>query len=208
MKIPKPAIKRLAVYYRCLQRMKEEGKDKTSSKEMAQRLGIKACQIRKDLSYFGEFGKRGVGYNIDNLLEKLKAILGLESVWRTVVIGAGNLGKAIAGYKGIKEQGFDIIALFDVDRRKVGKKVNNAKIHHIDELEEFVKKNDVKIAILSVPKEAAQQAAEAAEKAGVEGILNFSPRVINVSIPVENVDIAVSLKSLTFQIIRRKGKEK
>ncbi|MCD6449042.1 MAG: redox-sensing transcriptional repressor Rex [Thermotogaceae bacterium] len=208
MKIPKPAIRRLAVYYRCLQRLKEEGKEKTSSKELAQRLGIKACQIRKDLSYFGEFGKRGVGYNIDNLLEKLKAILGLESVWKAIVIGAGNLGKAIAGYKGIKEQGFDVVALFDVDGRKVGKKVNEAEIHHMDDLEEFVKENNVKIAVICVPKESAQQVAEAAEKAGVEGILNFAPTVINVSVPVENVDIAVSLKSLTFQIIRRKGKEK
>jgi len=208
MNIPKPAIKRLAIYYRCLERMKEEGKEKTSSKEMAQRLGIKACQIRKDLSYFGGFGRRGVGYNIDNLLENLREILGLESVWKTVIIGAGNLGKAIAGYKGVKKQGFDIIALFDIDRRKVGKKVGVAEIHHIDELEDFVRKNNVKIAILSVPREAAQQVAEAAEKAGVEGILNFSPRVINVSIPVENVDITIALKSLTFQIIRRKGKEK
>lgn len=208
MNIPKPAIKRLAIYYRCLERMKEEGKEKTSSKEMAQRLGIKACQIRKDLSYFGGFGRRGVGYNIDNLLENLREILGLESVWKTVIIGAGNLGKAIAGYKGVKKQGFDIIALFDIDRRKVGKKVGVAEIHHIDELEDFVRKNNVKIAILSVPREAAQQVAEAAERAGVEGILNFSPRVINVSIPVENVDITIALKSLTFQIIRRKGKEK
>ncbi len=205
-KIPKPAVKRLAMYYRCLERLREEGKEVTSSKEMAQRLGIKACQIRKDLSYFGEFGKRGIGYNIDNLLERLKEILGVEKAWKVIVIGAGNLGKAIAGHRVIKEQGFEIAALFDIDRRKVGTKVHGVEIKHMDELGDFVKKEGVKIAILCVPKESAQNAADEAEKAGVQGILNFSPRVIKANIPIENVDIAVALKSLTFQIIRRKGK--
>lgn len=205
-KIPKPAVKRLAMYYRCLERFKEEGKEVISSKEMAQRLGIKACQIRKDLSYFGEFGKRGVGYNIDNLLERLKEILGVEKAWKVIVIGAGNLGKAVAGHRLIRTQGFDIVALFDIDRRKVGKKVQDVEIRHMDELEEFVKKEGVKIAIICVPRESAQKAADEAERAGVQGILNFSPRVLKTSIPVENMDIAVALKSLTFQIIRRKGR--
>ena len=205
-KIPKPAVKRLAMYYRCLERLKGEGKEYTSSKEMAQRLGIKACQIRKDLSYFGEFGKRGVGYRIEKLMEKLKEILGIENVWKVVVVGAGNLGKALAGYSMMREHGFEVVALFDVDRRKVGKKVNDVSVLHMDELEEFVKENNVRIAILSVPRDAAQEAAERIERAGIEGIVNFSPVVLKVSIPVENVDISVSLKSLTFQIIRRKGR--
>ncbi len=205
-KIPKPAVKRLAVYYRCLERLKGEGKEYTSSKEMAQRLGIKACQIRKDLSYFGEFGKRGVGYNIEKLMEKLKEILGIEKMWKVVIIGAGNLGKALAGYAMLKEHGFEVVALFDVDRRKVGKKVNNIEVLHMDDLERFVKENNVRIAILSVPRNAAQEAAERVEAAGIEGIVNFSPVVLKTSVPVENVDISISLKSLTFQIIRKKGK--
>ena len=206
-KIPRPTIKRLAMYYRCLERMKEEGKEYTSSKEMAKRLGVKACQIRKDLSYFGEFGKRGVGYRVESLITRLREILGIETVWKAIVIGAGNLGKAIAGHKAIKDQGFEIVALFDVDRRKIGKKVGGLPVLHMNEVKDFVKKNNVRIAILCVPRESAQKAASKLEEAGIEGILNFSPSVIKASIPVENVDITVALKSLTFQIIRRKGKK-
>ncbi len=204
-KIPKPVIRRLVVYYRCLERLKGEGKEYTSSKELARRLGIKACQIRKDLSYFGGFGKRGVGYKVDSLSERLKEILGIGQKWRAVVIGAGNLGKAIAGHKPLQQQGFEVVGMFDIDGRKIGKKFRELEIMHMNDLEKFVKDNDVRIAILCVPADSAQEAAEAAEKAGVEGILNFSARVIKVSIPVENVDFSASLKSLTFQIIKRKG---
>jgi redox-sensing transcriptional repressor len=205
-KIPKPVIRRLVVYYRCLERLKAEGKEYTSSKELAQRLGIKACQIRKDLSYFGEFGKRGVGYRVENLYERLREILGIAHTWKAVIMGAGNLGKAIAGHKPIRQQGFEIVGMFDIDGRKIGRKINGVAIMHVNELEKFVRENGVKIAILCVPPDSAQEAAEMAEKAGVEGILNFSTRVLKVKIPVENVDFSASLKSLTFQIIKRKGR--
>ncbi len=205
-KIPKPVIRRLVVYYRCLERMKGEGKEYTSSKELARRLGIKACQIRKDLSYFGGFGKRGVGYKVEELSERLREILGIGQKWKAVVIGAGNLGKAIAGHKPLQQQGFEVVGMFDVDGRKIGKKFGSLEIMHMKDLEEFVKKNDVRIAILCVPADSAQEAADVVEKSGVEGILNFSARVIKVSIPVENVDFSASLKSLTFQIIKRKGR--
>ena len=205
-KIPKPVIKRLVMYYRCLERLKGEGKEYTSSKELAQRLGIKACQIRKDLSYFGEFGKRGVGYRIDHLHERLKEILGIGQTWKVVIIGAGNLGKAIAGHKPIRQQGFEIVGMFDIDGRKIGRKINGITVMHMNELEDFVRKNGVRIAILCVPPDSAQKAAEAAEKAGVEGILNFTTRVLKVNVPVENVDFSASLKSLTFQIVKRRGR--
>ncbi len=205
-KIPRPVIRRLVVYYRCLERMKGEGKEYTSSKELARRLGIKACQIRKDLSYFGGFGKRGVGYKVENLRERLEEILGIGQKWRAVVIGAGNLGKAIAGHKPLQQQGFEIVGMFDTDGRKIGKKFGNLEIMHMSDLKKFVEENDVKIAILCVPADSAQDAAKAVEEAGVGGILNFSARVIKVSIPVENVDFTASLKSLAFQIIKRKGK--
>ena len=205
-KIPKPVIRRLVVYYRCLERLKAEGKEYTSSKELAQRLGIKACQIRKDLSYFGGFGKRGVGYKVDELHERLREILGIGQSWKAVVIGAGNLGKAIAGHKPLKQQGFEVVGMFDIDGRKIGRKFNGLTIMHMDDLEDFVRENDVRIAILCVPPDSAQEAAEAAEKAGVEGILNFTTRVLKVGVPVENVDFSAALKSLTFQIIKRKGR--
>ncbi len=205
-KIPKPTVKRLGLYYRCLEKLLEEDKHYTSSKEIAEKVGVKPSQVRKDLSYFGEFGKRGVGYPIKELLEKLKELLGIEREWKTVVVGAGNLGKAVAGYKGLKMHGFEVVGLFDVDKRKIGTTVHGVKVLPMEKLKSFVKKNNVKIGIICVPREAAQEVVEKLEEAGVQGILNFAPRVLKTELPVEHIDITLSLKALTFQMIRRKKK--
>ena len=202
-KIPKPTVRRLAIYYRCLTKLKDNSIDKTSSKEMADLLGIKASQVRKDLSYFGEFGKRGVGYNVDKLSFKLKEILGLKKNWNVAIVGAGNLGSAIANYAGLEKNGFKIISAFDVDEKKVGQMiVPGVTIQKLDEIEERIKKNHIEIAILTVPVNAAQEVTDKLINCGIKGILNFTPTSISTpeDVSVEDVDFVISLKSLTFEI--------
>jgi redox-sensing transcriptional repressor len=202
-KIPKPTVRRLAIYYRCLTKLKDNSIDKTSSKEMADLLGIKASQVRKDLSYFGEFGKRGVGYNVDKLSFKLKEILGLKKNWNVAIVGAGNLGSAIANYAGIEKNGFKIISAFDVDEKKVGQMiVPGVTIQKLDEIEDRIKKNHIEIAILTVPVNAAQEVTDKLINCGIKGILNFTPTSISTpeDVSVEDVDFVISLKSLTFEI--------
>jgi len=203
LKIPKPTVKRLAIYYRCLAKLKEDNVEKTSSQEIAYILGIKASQVRKDLSYFGEFGKRGVGYDVDKLSFKLREILGLNKSWNVSIIGAGNLGNAIANYSGLEKNGFRVVAAFDNDEKKIGKYIStNVKIYKMEDLEEIIRDNLIEIAILTVPAQAAQNVSELVIKKGIKGILNFTPATITVplNISVENVDFVVSLKSLTFAL--------
>lgn len=199
-KIPKPAIRRLGLYYRCLNKLYDEGVEFVASKDIADRLGIKSSQVRKDLSYFGEFGKRGVGYNTYELMEKLEAIIGVNKYWNVVVIGAGNIGSAIAKFEGLKKEKFNVIGIFDANRLKVGKKIGKFTVMHISELEEFAKKNIVEIAVLAVPENAAQMLVEKLEKIGIKGILNFAPIKLRTNLPVEDVDITLSFKSLAFKI--------
>ncbi|MDN5342465.1 redox-sensing transcriptional repressor Rex [Oceanotoga sp. DSM 15011] len=202
-KIPKPTVRRLAIYYRCLNKLKENGIEKTSSKEMADLLGIKASQVRKDLSYFGEFGKRGVGYNVDKLSFKLKEILGLKKNWNVAIVGAGNLGYAIANYSGLEKNGFKVVTAFDNDEKKIGNMiVPGVKIERIQDIEKIIKTYNVEIAVLSVPVNAAQEVVDILLEAGIKGILNFTPTSLSVpeNISVEDVDFVISLKSLTFEI--------
>lgn len=202
-KIPKPTVRRLAIYYRCLTKLKDNSIEKTSSKEMADLLGIKASQVRKDLSYFGEFGKRGVGYNVDKLSFKLKEILGLKKNWNVAIVGAGNLGSAIANYAGLEKNGFKITSAFDIDEKKVGKMiVPGVTIQRLNDIEKKIKENKVEIAILTVPVSAAQEVTDKLINCGIKGILNFTPTSISTpeDVSVEDVDFVISLKSLTFEI--------
>jgi len=202
-KIPKPTVRRLAIYYRCLTKLKDNSLEKTSSKEMADLLGIKASQVRKDLSYFGEFGKRGVGYNVDKLSFKLKEILGLKKNWNVAIVGSGNLGSAIANYAGLEKNGFKIISAFDVDEKKVGKMiVPGVTIQRLNEIEKNIKENHIEIAILTVPVNAAQEVTDRLINCGIKGILNFTPTSISTpeDVSVEDVDFVISMKSLTFEI--------
>ncbi|ABR31063.1 redox-sensing transcriptional repressor rex [Thermosipho melanesiensis] len=201
-KIPKPVIKRLGLYYRCLNRLSDEGIDFVASKDIAERLGIKSSQVRKDLSYFGEFGKRGVGYNTYELMTKLEKIIGVNKYWNVIVIGAGNIGTALVNYEGLRKEKFSIIGIFDADRSKVGKKIGKLTIKHISELEDFFKKNIVEIAIIAVPENAAQMMVEKLENLGIKGFINFAPIKLRTKLPVEDVDITLSFKSLTFKIDR------
>jgi len=209
IKVPKPTIKRIAMYNRFLTQLKEEGVEKTSSKEIAEALNIKASQVRKDLSYFGEFGKRGVGYNVEKLLSKIHIILGTERVWNVAIIGVGNLGKAISHYPELEKNKFKIVSAFDVDKRKVNSiLLPGIVIKHINDLKEDIKKTNFEIAILTVSPSAAQPVTDLLVEAGIKGILNFTPVTLNVSedVVVENVDFVISLKTLTYKIISKAGR--
>ncbi|ACJ76134.1 redox-sensing transcriptional repressor Rex [Thermosipho africanus Ob7] len=201
-KIPRPVIKRLGLYYRCLNRLYEEGIEYVASKDIAERLGIKSSQVRKDLSYFGEFGKRGVGYNTYELMERLEDIIGVNKYWNVIVIGAGNIGSAIANYEGLRKEKFNVIGIFDADRSKVGRKIGRLIVKHFSEIDDFFKKNIVEIAVLAVPENAAQMVVDKLEELGIKGIVNFAPVKLRTNIPVEDVDITLSFKSLSFKIER------
>jgi len=203
-KVPKPTIKRLAMYNRFLRELRDEGTPKTSSHEIAEALNIKASQVRKDLSYFGEFGKRGVGYDVENLCLKIHKILGTERVWNVAIIGVGNLGRAISHYPELEKYKFKIVAAYDVDKRKINSiLLPGIPIKHIKELKNKNNDLDFEIAILTVPSNVAQEVANILIEAGVKGILNFAPVTLNSDdrVVIENVDFVVSLKTLTYEIV-------
>ncbi len=202
-RIPKPVVRRLAVYYRCLERLQQNKIEKVSSKELSKMLKIKDSQVRKDLSFFGAFGRRGVGYSVKELREKIREILGLNKQWSVIILGAGNIGKALARYKQIEKDNFKIVAIFDSDKRKIGTQVSQELIvKSIEELDEFVVKNKPEIAVLAVPAEVANPLAEKLEKLGIRGIICFAPVTLTCSIPVEYVDITVFFKTLVHFISR------
>ena len=188
--IPNIVIGRLPIYLRELRRLSgEEDKITTSSHELGQRLGISSAQIRKDLSHFGEFGKQGTGYHINYLIDQLSHILHLKQEWPVAVVGAGYLGHALANYDGFQHRGFRITHIFDNDPTKVGQVINNVKIQEVTELQETVKQQEIKIAIITAPAGAAQDITDCLVKAGVKSILTYAP--IHLSAP-EDVYISYS----------------
>lgn len=202
MKIPEATIIRLSVYSRYLSSLEERGIASISSGEIAEGVGGSPAQVRKDLAYFGEFGTRGVGYNVKDLNEQIIKILGLNQKWKAIIVGAGNLGSALAHYKGFKDRGFEIVGIFDNDLNKVGLKINDIPILPINKLSEMVKKENVRIGIIAVPGSYAQEIADSFVDAGIVAILNFAPRVIIVpdNVEMRNVDLAVNLEILTFNL--------
>ncbi|ABS60288.1 redox-sensing transcriptional repressor Rex [Fervidobacterium nodosum] len=203
MKIPKPTIKRLGLYYRCLNRFKDDGVNFVSSQDIAERLNIKPSQVRKDLSYFGEFGKRGLGYNVKKLLGEIADIIGINKEWNVAIIGAGNLGTALANYPGLPKHKFKVVAIFDNDREKVGKKIAGITVYHMSDLKELVEKMNIEMAVIAVPESAAQLVVEQIEETSIKGIVNFSPVKLRTSLPVEDVDITLSFETLSYMIINR-----
>jgi redox-sensing transcriptional repressor len=196
-------INRLSVYLRCLTDLEARGTRTVSSQSLAEQFHLNAAQIRKDLAYFGEFGVRGVGYYVRDLKRHLRQILGLDRSLRVAIFGAGNLGLALADYAGFRQEGFEIVAMFDNQREKIGQHSRSGvPIHDIAELRRFVKRDGVSIAVLAVPAAAAQRVAEMAVAAGVKAILNFSPGTLKVpdDIKVKGVDLTVSLESLSFYL--------
>ena len=196
---------RLSVYLRCLTTLEAAGVKTISSKALAEQFHLNAAQIRKDLAYFGEFGVRGVGYYVAELRRHLRAILGLDRTVRVAILGAGNLGLALADYPGFRQEGFAISALFDTEPAKIGRRSKGGvAIHDLSDFRRLVKKLGIDIAVLAVPAVAAQSVATTVVQAGVRAILNFSPGTLKVprGVKLKNVDLTVSLESLSFFLAR------
>lgn len=201
-RIPDIVIGRLPLYLRALDRLKQEGRDVTSSHELGRRLGISSAQIRKDLSHFGGFGKQGTGYQIEFLVEKLRQVLQVNREWRVAVVGAGNLGSAISHYRGFTDRGFRIAWLFDSDESKVGQTIGGFPVFHIDDLEQTITENKVSIAMVAVPAEVAQDVADTIVQAGVKAILNYAPISLDVpdDVMVQYIDPVVHLQHMTYYL--------
>ena len=194
---------RLSVYLRCLNELDADGVETISSQALAEQFHLNAAQIRKDLAYFGEFGIRGVGYYVKELRRHLRQILGLDRKLRVAVMGAGNLGLALADYPGFKREGFEIVAMFDVADSKVGdESKSGVPIHDVRDLKKIVRKEKIDIAVVAVPAESAQQVLEQVVAAGIKAVLNFSPGTLRVpaGIKMKSVDLTVSLESLSFYL--------
>ena len=210
MKVAEPTIERLVQYYRLLTQLKEEGRRVISSQEIGELLGLKASQVRKDLSYFGEIGKRGVGYHVDRLHDHVSKILSHPNVWRIGLVGVGRLGEALLGHKSLRSDKFGIEAVFDVDPNKVGKMIEGVPCFHVDDMPKILREKKIEIIILTVPAQAAQQAVDKAVASGVvRGILSFAtaPLVVPPDVLVYGVDIAAELEKLLFYLKSSAGKE-
>ncbi len=200
--IPDIVIGRLPLYLRALSRLALEGITITSSQEMGRRLGISSAQIRKDLSHFGEFGKQGTGYQIGYLTDQLRRILKVEREWKVALVGAGDLGRALAHYNGFRDRGFRISLIFDSDPAKVGTILNGFQIYDDAQMETLIPQHGISLAMIAVPAEAAQKVADALVAAGVRGLLNYAP--INLAVPedvrVQYIDPVVHLQRMTYYV--------
>lgn len=201
-KISSAVIKRLPRYFRYLRSLHEEGVARISSRELSERMNITASQIRQDLNCFGGFGQQGYGYNVEALYKEIAAILGIDNEINYIIIGAGNLGQALAKYKSFSKRGFRACGVFDIDDNLVGRQIENLTIQHMNTLPEFVANNKVDIAMLCVPRSATNEVAEEVVQLGIEGIWNFSPTDLRIAqkAVVENVHLSDSLMVLGYKL--------
>ena len=197
-------VTRLSSYYRLLGELEAERVETVSSNRLAERGGITSAQVRKDLSFFGNFGRRGLGYNVTELRHKISEILGLSRRWRVALLGAGNLGLALFAYKAFQEQGFCVEAVFDSDPAKVGREWDGMVIRDISELPRLARQMRFDIAIITVPEGAAQQVADTAVQAGIRGILNFAPVKLAISddVALRDVDLSIAMESLSYALVK------
>ena len=204
-RIPEATVARLPVYLRILGEQADAQVDRISSDRLAELAGVNAAKVRKDLSYLGSYGTRGVGYEVDYLVYQVRRELGLNHDWPVVIVGAGNLGQALAGYGGFGDRGYPVAGVVDVDPAKIGSVLGGVRVRHIDELAHIVQARRVNIGVVATPPAAAQDAAERLVRAGVTSILNFAPVVLSVprSIEVRKVDLAVELQILSYHEQRR-----
>ena len=203
--IPEATVARLPVYLRCLVDMAEHGTHTVSSEQLAEAAGVNSAKVRKDLSYLGSYGTRGVGYDVEYLIYQVRRELGLEQDWPVAIVGVGNLGHALANYKGFGERGFRIVALLDVDPAKVGERVGNLVVEHLDDLDRIVKDEQVAIGMIATPASAAQEVCDRLVAAGVGSILNFAPAHVQVpeGVSLRQVDLSTELQILSFHEQRR-----
>ncbi len=200
--IPDATVARLPVYLRCL--AMRAGTGTCSSEDLARTAGVNAAQVRKDLSFLGAHGTRGVGYDVDALREEIRGALGLTHDFPVVIVGAGNLGRALANYRGFGEWGFSIAAILDVDARRIGSTISGTKVEPMSDLEVLVDQRDIEIGIIATPHDQAQPVAERLTAAGIRSILNFAPTVINVDLAeVRVVDLSSELQILAYHLQER-----
>ncbi len=198
--IPDIVVSRLPIYLRALTRMTQEGQQVTSSHELGKRLGISSAQIRKDLSHFGEFGKQGTGYQIEYLVKQLRQILKVDREWNVALVGAGDIGNALARYNGFRDRGFRIALILDSDPAKIGRNLSGYTVQDAAQMATLLPEHQVTLAMIAVPAEHAQAVADALAAAGVRGLLNYAP--INLKVPegvqVQYIDPVVHLQRMTF----------
>ena len=206
-KISESAVRRLSLYLRILEDLERKGQNTVSSEEMSGRSATTAAQVRKDLSLFGSFGKRGLGYAVTALAERLKKILGLDRRWRVALVGAGRIGSALVEYGGFAERGYDVVAIFDSDASKVGGKWGGLCVRDISEFEAVSNDESVEMVILAIPVEAVPSVMEHVEKAGIRGILNFAPTKLKVplGVAVKDVNMVMELEALSFAFSQEDG---
>lgn len=198
--IPRKAIYRLSMYLRCLGKFKDEGRDMVSSDALSKAAGVKPTQLRKDLTYFGKFGARGRGYDVEKLHSMISDLLGTAQLQPVILVGVGNLGLALMSYRGFEQEGFEILAAFDVDVDRKRDKALKCPILPMDQLGDFVAQNKVKMAVLCVPSDQAQAVAKQLAEFGVTGILNFAPVMLKApsNVVVNNVNLAIELENLSY----------
>ncbi len=203
-KIPEATIKRLSIYNRILNELNRDGIEVVSSARLSEISGLNAAQIRKDLTYFGEFGVRGVGYFVTHLRDNIKRILGINKQWNLIIIGVGKLGQAIISYGNLKAQGYNIVAAFDNDPSKIGTKIGpfNTPVYPMSKLAEIVNQHSVKIAILTTPASSAQEVMKSLDESNIEGIINFAPVKLKSSknIKISYVDLVTEFDKMAFKI--------
>jgi len=200
VEIPRKTIYRLSMYQRCLSKLMENAMETVSSSALAKAAGVKPAQLRKDLTYFGQFGTRGLGYDVEELREAIREALGRTHLQPVILVGAGNLGSALLRYQGFGKEGFEVIAAFDAVPETVVQRGTGVPVHDVDLAAAFIREHKVRLAILSVPAENAQEVVNDLVEAGVAGILNFSPIVLQVpeTVTVNNVDLAMELENLSY----------
>jgi redox-sensing transcriptional repressor len=206
-KISESTIHRLSIYYRVLSILEKENYETVSSKELARREKLTPAQVRKDLSFFGSFGTRGLGYPVTELKERIAQILGLNKIWNVALIGVGNIGSALVGYKEFQRQNFNIKVIFDNDQRKIGSNHKGITVSDIKNLESDLKANNIEIVIVAVPATVAQYIVDNVVRAGIKGILNFAP--VNLKVPTDvylrNENMSMELEYLSFALRHFKG---
>lgn len=201
--VPKAVVSRLSLYLRELQHLLRDGHETTSSTQLGSRLGVTDAQIRKDLAYFGQFGYPGIGYRCEELVSQIRKILGTDHDWAVAIVGLGNLGTALLGHRGFARQGFRVVAAFETDPNKIGTEIHSVPIYDMKRLGEIVKRESIRLAILAVPADVAQEAADGLVEVGIHGIMNFTPVTVTLPETVSKVavDLAIELEQLSFAVV-------
>ncbi len=201
-RIPKETIDRLPLYLRCLNKLTDQGKENISSEKFSDRLNLNSAQVRKDLSYFGDFGTRGVGYKTEALASQIRRILNLDSRWKMALVGVGNIGSALLTYSGFDQRVFEVTMAFDRDSQLVGREIHGVKVEDVSTLVDRVSEEDVKLGIIAVPAPSAQEVADKLVEGGITGLLNFAPTLLDIpeGVQLAQVDITKELEQLVYYL--------